>query len=227
MSSFNRGADGLLWRRLPRQGNRGILSTPYYLNLDHPTSYYYLADPLGNGAATLTPKQKARILGGEAAMWSVFVTAENINKQIRPYLAAIAERFWSPQQVRDVNSMYRGLPIISVKLEYYGLNSEADVNEILQRMSGDPDSKPLKVLASVVAPPTGYERYALEGGKSYTVFTPLNRLVDAVPPESEKAREFPTSPNRSWRARRLLSNGSRLGNRLRYGVTTMDGLSPY
>ena len=61
---------------------------------------------------------------------------------------------------------------------------------MLQRMSGDPDPKPLKILASVVAPPAGYKRYALEGGKFYTVFTPLNRLVDPAPPESEKAREF-------------------------------------
>ena len=34
-----------------RQGNRGILSTPYYLNLDSPTSKYYLSDPMGNEAA--------------------------------------------------------------------------------------------------------------------------------------------------------------------------------
>lgn len=173
-----------------RQGNRGVLATPYYMNLDHPTSYYYLADPLSGPAAALTPEQKARILGGEATIWTVFFSAENVNKQTWPYLAAIAERLWSPQQVRDVNSMYRRLAIVSMKLEYYGLNSNAVVNEMLQRMSGDPDPEPLKVLASVVAPPTGYKRYDLEGGKSYTVLTPLNRLVDAVPPESGGARRF-------------------------------------
>ncbi|MHB1957431.1 MAG: beta-N-acetylhexosaminidase [Acidobacteriaceae bacterium] len=173
-----------------RQGNRGMLSTPYYLNLDHPTSYYYLADPLGDGAASLNAEQTARILGGEACMWSEYVDPETINSQIWPYLAAIAERFWSPENVRDVDSMYQRLAIVSSKLEYYGLNSQADVNVMLQRMSGDPNPVPLQVLAAVVKAPVGYKRYDLEGGPSYTTFTPLNRLVDAASPESETARQF-------------------------------------
>ena len=173
-----------------RQGNRGMLSTPYYLNLDHPTSFYYLADPLGDQAASLNAEQKARILGGEACMWSEYVDPETINSQIWPYLAAIAERFWSPENVRDVDSMYQRLAIVSSKLKYYGLNSQADVNVMLQRMSGDPDPVPLKVFAAVMQPPVGYKRYDLEDGPNYTTFTPLNRLVDAVHPESETARQF-------------------------------------
>ncbi len=173
-----------------RQGNRGILSTPYYLNLDHPTSFYYLADPLADQAASLNAEQKPRILGGEACMWSEYVDPETINSQIWPYLAAIAERFWSPENVRDVDSMYQRLAIVSGKLEYYGLNSQADVNVMLQRMSGDADPVPLKVFASVMQPPAGYKRYDLEDGPNYTTFTPLNRMVDAVHPESETARQF-------------------------------------
>lgn len=173
-----------------RQGNRGMLSTPYYLNLDHPTSFYYLADPLGDQAASLNAEQKARILGGEACMWSEYVDPETINSQIWPYLAAIAERFWSPQNVQDVDSMYQRLVIVSWKLGYYGLNSQADVNVMLQRMSGAPNPVPLQVLASVMQPPVGYKRYDLEDGPDYTTFTPLNRLVDAVHPESQTARQF-------------------------------------
>ena len=123
-------------------------------------------------------------------MWAEYVDPETINSQIWPYLAAIAERFWSPENVRDVASMYQRLAIVSWKLEYYGLNSRADVNIMLQRMSGDPNPVPLQVLASVVQPPVGYKRYDLEGGPDYTAFTPLNRLVDAVHPESETARQF-------------------------------------
>lgn len=174
-----------------RQGNRGILSTPYYLNLDFSASHYYLADPLGGDAASLNPRQKVHILGGEAAMWSEYVDAENINSQIWPYLAAAAERFWSPQDARDVGSMYRRLALLSLKLVYYGLDSRADENMRLQRMSASPESVPLEVLASAVQPPQGYLRYKLEGnGGSYNTLTPLNRLVDTVPPESETARKF-------------------------------------
>lgn len=174
-----------------RVGNRGILSTPYYLNRYFSTSQYYLADPLGGEAATLTSQQQARILGGEAAIWGEYVSSENIDIRIWPYLAAIAERFWSPQELRDVDSMYDRLAILSAKLECYGLNIKADVNAMLQRMSGNADPVPLRVLSSVMQPPEKYLRWKLEGSlMAYTTLTPLNRMVDATPPESETARTF-------------------------------------
>ena len=58
---------------------------------------------------------------------------------------------------------------------------------MLQRMSGEADPKYLAVLASVVQPPVGYQREEL---KEYDWHSPLNHLVDAVPPESETARKF-------------------------------------
>lgn len=169
-----------------RQGNRAILSTGYYINLNHSAAQHYLVDPMGGDAASLTPEQQARILGGEATMWSEFATAENIDSRIWPRTAAIAERLWSPRQVRDVDSMYKRLAIVGQKLQYDGLNLSAP-DMMLQRMSGEVDPEPLKVLASVVQPPQGYVREHL---KTYNTSTPLNRLVDAVPPESNTAREF-------------------------------------
>jgi hexosaminidase len=170
-----------------KQGNRGILSTGYYIDLNQPASEHYLVDPLGGDAASLDPAEKARILGGEATMWSEYVTPESIDSRIWPRTAAIAERFWSPQQVRDVASMYERLAIVSRQLENYGVNADYYTDRMLQRMTGESDPAALKVLASVVQPPQGYERESL---RSYNSFTPLNRLVDAVPPESETARKF-------------------------------------
>lgn len=170
-----------------RQGNRGILSTGYYIDLNKPASEHYLVDPLSGDAASLTAAQKKLILGGEATMWSEYVTPENIDSRIWPRTAAIAERFWSPQDVRDVNSMYQRLEIVSQKLEYYGVNPRATTDVMLQRMSGNPNPVHLRVLASVVQPPQGYKRESLA---HYYTYTPLNRLVDAVPPESERARKF-------------------------------------
>ena len=83
--------------------------------------------------------------------------------------------------------MYQRLAVVSQKLGYYGLRHRLITDEMLQRMSGDPDPVPLKVLAAVVQPPRLYERQEL---RTYTDFTPLNRLDDAVPPESDTAREF-------------------------------------
>jgi hexosaminidase len=74
-----------------------------------------------------------------------------------------------------------------MKLDYYGLRHRLITNEMLERMSGEPDPVPLKVLAAIVQPPKGYDRQKL---RTFTDSTPLNRLDDAVPPESDTAREF-------------------------------------
>ncbi len=170
-----------------RQGNRGLLSTGYYVDLNQSAAEHYLADPLAGDGASLTPEEKKRVLGGEAAMWSEFVTPEIIDSRIWPRTAAIAERLWSAQDVRDVNSMYVRMAVVSNKLEAYGLKHQSFTRPMLQRMSGQSDPKYLAVLAAVVQPPVGYQREEL---KEYNWYSPLNHLVDAVPPESETARKF-------------------------------------
>lgn len=170
-----------------RQGNRGILSTGYYIDLNESAEQHYLADPLAGDGATLSPEEKKRVLGGEAAMWSEFTNSEIIDSRIWPRTAAIAERLWSTQDVRDVNSMYTRMAVISDKLEFYGLTHQSFTRPMLQRMSGQHDPKYLAVLAGVVQPPMGYQRESL---KEYDWHSPLNHLVDAVQPESNTAREF-------------------------------------
>ena len=170
-----------------RNGYGGVLSSGYYIDLNQSAAEHYLVDPLGDSAATLTSDQKARVLGGEATMWTDIVSDENMDNRIWPRTAAIAERLWSPQQVQDVDSMYQRLAIISQKLGYYGLRHRLITDEMLERLSGELDPAPLKVLAAVVQPPRLYERQEL---RTFSDFTPLNRLDDAVPPESDTAREF-------------------------------------
>jgi hexosaminidase len=170
-----------------RQGNRAMLSNGYYIDLNQSAAFHYSNDPLGGDGASLTPEEKARVLGGEATMWSEFVTPEIIDSRIWPRTAAIAERLWSPQDVRDVDSMYARLAIVSRHLEFYGLTHVSFPRVMLQRMSGESDTQYLEVLTSVVQPPEGYQREDL---KQYDTSSPLNRLVDAVPPESETARQF-------------------------------------
>jgi len=170
-----------------KQGNRGLLSNGYYIDLNQSAAQHYLVDPLSGDGASLTPQQRARVLGGEATMWSEFVTPENIDSRIWPRTAAIAERLWSPQEVRDVDSMYARLAVVSQKLEYYGLKHKYFAELMVKRMSGDDDPQFLRILAAVVQPPEGYTRGQL---KDYQSDTPLNRLVDAVPPESDMGRRF-------------------------------------
>lgn len=170
-----------------RNGYRGVLSSGYYIDLNQSAAEHYLVDPLGANAAALTPEQKARVLGGEATMWTDIVSHENMDNRVWPRTAAIAERLWSPQQIQDVDSMYERLAIVSQKLDYYGLRHRLITEEMLERMTGEPDLEPLRVLAAVVQPPRLYQRQEL---RTFTDFTPLNHLDDAVPPESDIAREF-------------------------------------
>jgi hexosaminidase len=171
-----------------RHGNRGVLSWGYYIDLNWSAAEHYAVDPLGDpSAASLTPEEKARVLGGEATMWTDIVSDENLDNRVWPRTAAIAERFWSPEDVRDADSMYRRLGVVSQKLGYYGVRHQLITEEMLERMSGDPDPVALRVLADVVQPPKGYERQRL---RNFGDFTPLNRMDDAVPPESETARVF-------------------------------------
>jgi hexosaminidase len=176
-----------------RGGNRAMLSAGYYIDLNQSAAEHYLADPEGDGPSTLSSEQRKGILGGEATMWSEFVTPENIDNRIWPRTAAIAERFWSPRDTRDVASMYLRMALISQKLNSYGLQHNAIYPAMLSRMTGEPDPLPLRVFGDVMQPPRNYTRDE-EG--HYDAFTPLNRLVDAVPPESETARQFMEMVNR-------------------------------
>ncbi|MGI8772915.1 MAG: beta-N-acetylhexosaminidase [Acidobacteriaceae bacterium] len=180
-----RGQDSLA--QAARRGYRGILSSGYYLDLNEPASQHYAVDPLVNATGKLTPEQESRVLGGEAAMWTEYVTPENIGSRIWPRTATIAERLWSPQDTKNVDSMYQRLAIISQTLAYFGLPYHANGEQMLQRLAGTADPSSLKVLASVVEPPKEYAREEL---RNYDLYTPLNRMVDAVPPESDCARVF-------------------------------------
>ncbi|MDH3815070.1 MAG: family 20 glycosylhydrolase, partial [Acidobacteriota bacterium] len=106
-----------------RLGYSGILSNGYYIDLIHPTDDHYLNDPLP-ADSPVTPEEAARILGGEATMWAEYVSPETVDSRIWPRTAAIAERFWSPSRVRDLEDMYRRMDRISLMLEELGLQHE-------------------------------------------------------------------------------------------------------
>lgn len=168
-------------------GYSSLLSNGYYLDLMYPAAKHYGVDPLGDGAANLTPEEKARVLGGEACMWTELVTPENLDGRIWPRAAAVAERLWSPAEIRDVDSMYARLAALDDNLQFLGLKDLSNRQHMLERMAGSGKIGPLEVLMSALEPVKEYAR--TDSGK-YTSATPLNRLVDATPPESAAAREF-------------------------------------
>jgi hexosaminidase len=169
-----------------RLGYEGILSNGFYIDLVFPTSDHYLNDPVPEGS-TLTPAEAAHVLGGEATMWGEWVSPETIDSRIWPRTAAIAERLWSPREVRDVEDMYRRLSVISTQLEELGLTHEKNQAMILRRLAGGSYPPALETLASFVEPVKEYRRYEQ---RPQTMLSPLTGLVDAARPDSAAARGF-------------------------------------
>ncbi|HEY2361273.1 MAG TPA: family 20 glycosylhydrolase [Candidatus Angelobacter sp.] len=172
-----------------QQGYSGILSSGYYLDLAWSTSRHYAVDPMTGPTADLSADEKKLILGGEACMWAEYVSPENIDSRIWPRAAAIAERFWSPQDVTDINSMYSRMEITSRKLDGLGLTHNSSYDEMLRRIAGSNDISALRALADVVEPVKDYSREELAPVPP-TALLPLNRLVDAVRPESMTSHDF-------------------------------------
>jgi hexosaminidase len=172
-----------------KQGYRGLLSNGYYLDLMWPAARHYAVDPMSDAAANLTPDQQQLILGGEACLWSEYVSPENIDSRLWPRAAAIAERLWSPQATRDVNAMYERMEAISRQLDWLGLTHNSGYLPMLRRIAGGDDVSALRVLADAVEPVKDYTREEVASAPATSV-TPLDRLVDAVRPESVTARRF-------------------------------------
>jgi hexosaminidase len=182
-----RGQDSLA--AAAKLGYRGILSYGYYVDLMWPASRHYVVDPISGAAANLTSDEKKLILGGEACMWSEYVSPENIDSRIWPRTAAIAERLWSPQEVTDVNSMYQRLQEVSRWLDWLGLTHNSSYEPMLHRITGSDDISALRTFTDVVEPVKDYSREELATVEA-TSLSPLNRVIDAARPESATARQF-------------------------------------
>ena len=91
-----------------KAGYDGVLSAGYYIDLLETAARHYAVDPLPANSG-LTDAEAAHVLGGEATMWGEWVGPETIDSRVWPRAAAIAERFWSPREVNDVDDMYRRL----------------------------------------------------------------------------------------------------------------------
>lgn len=169
-----------------RKGYFGVLSNGYYIDLMYPASDHYLVDPVP-ADTTLTPAEQLKVLGGEATMWSEWVSPETIDSRIWPRTAAIAERLWSKGSVNDVDDMYRRLDMISLQLEELGLTHRRNRAVMLRRLVQSDRIANLETLVSLIEPVKQYQRYQQ---RKQTMLSPLTGLIDAAGADAEGAREF-------------------------------------
>lgn len=179
-----------------RAGHAVLLSNGYYIDLNHPAADHYVNDPLP-ADSPLTPAQQKLVLGGEATMWSEWVTPDNIDSRIWPRTAAVAERLWSPREVSDVADMYRRLSLVEAQLREIGLLAGWPRVTLPGIDPHGPVATALLTLASVVEPVKVYERVSLQADIGQ--LQPLNELADLALPESRPAREFAAALER-WLA---------------------------
>jgi hexosaminidase len=130
-------------------------------------------------------------------MWAEYVSPETVDSRIWPRTAAIAERFWSPGRVRDLEDMYRRMDSTSLMLEELGLQHERNRPMMLRRLCQCRDVGPLEVLLGAIEPVKVYNRGRL---RKHTQFSPLTRMVDAAWPDAVPAREF------RWAVDRLIES---------------------
>jgi len=171
-----------LVQNIVSQGNPVILSKGYYLDHFMPAYIHYgLEFP------------NADILGVEAAQWTELADGENLETRIWPRMAALAERFWSPKEVRDSVDMYRRLFITADRLAENGLSYESNYDRMVLRFSAAEHYSAMRNLIDVLTPVKGYKRMfaSLNMPESYSYPTsPMMRAADIASMDSRTKWEF-------------------------------------
>lgn len=175
-----------------KSGYNTVLSNGYYIDLMLGIESHYLNDPLPK-KIILSPEEKARVLGGEAAMWSELVTPLNIDSRIWPRTAAIAERLWSDESVTDMNILRKRLKTISFRLEELGITHIRNKEVILRNISNNQDIRALDDFSNVCEPLKNYKRNG--GGKKYRMHSPLTLFADACTADAFDVFDFDIAVN--------------------------------
>lgn len=156
------------------QNNRAVVSAGYYLDLLWAGLDHYERDPLDVDATppdspekiigpapdtALSDDQRRLVLGGEAALWAETVTDEMVDHRLWPRAALMAERFWSPRDVRDPVDAMRRATVVQEGLRIQGLEDEANQRRMAARISPR-DAQALQTLADVTMPVRNMGRLA-------------------------------------------------------------------
>jgi hexosaminidase len=170
-----------------KKGYKTVLSNGFYIDLMYPVESHYLNDPMPKGA-NLSTEERARILGGEATMWTELATPTTIDSRVWPRTAAIAERLWSAENITDVENMRKRLEVVSFRLEELGLTHIRNKEVILRNVANNQNTQVLNDFTNVCEPLKGYKRN--KGGTEYQMYSPFTLFADACTPDAKDSLAF-------------------------------------
>ncbi|MGR5359657.1 family 20 glycosylhydrolase [Vibrio mediterranei] len=156
-----------------------------------------IPEPTGGYPAELNEQEQELILGGEITVWGENINSMTMENRIWPRSYAIAERFWSNEELTDEASMYKRMRAIDNWSEIsLGMRHHADARVMMQRLANGSDITPLLALAKYTEPAQYYARnwekwiQTENPGDLYNQHERLNRFADALPVESYTVYEM-------------------------------------
>lgn len=165
-------------------GNPVVMSKGFYLDYFMPAYIHYNNPDLPadqSGASSVLLK------GGEAAQWTEAADKFNIETRIWPRAAAIAERFWSPSSITDIDDMYRRLSAINKQLDEQGLLHVFNYERTLRLYATGENFNSLKTLTDVLTPIRGFKKMGVRMvSRNMTLQTaPFIDISDIISVDSE------------------------------------------
>jgi len=205
-----------------QDGNQLLISRGFYLDLFYPAQVHYLNDAI--------PAHTDRtLLGGEAPMWTEIEDRGNIESRIWPRAGAIAERLWSPAEVRNVPDMYRRLFLLSAQLDREGLHNLSNYELQTKKLAGSLPVEPVRALLDVLTPVKGYKlvlSVMLNPAIDRNADLPLNSVADIVLVDSSVKQDFRVALGRYLQSHDAASEALLRARLLSWSVNSQQ-LAPY
>jgi hexosaminidase len=172
--------------QIAENGNPVLISKGFYLDYFYPAYFHYLNPNIPSAA-------NPNLLGGEAALWAELVDENSFEGRAWPRTAAIAERLWSPENVNDVDDMYRRLFTLNDRLEEGGLNQRSNAERMLTALCNGQDVQNTMLVIQTLAPARGFGRlmaqFTAEERTKYQK-VPLVDLPDLLSTDTKQAWQF-------------------------------------
>lgn len=143
-------------------------------------------------AKNLDDAAKQLVLGGEIALWGELITPELIDIRLWPNAFAVAERLWSAADQKDERDFYQRMTAVQQwARRFVGLKDHEQQVLGLKQLLPESYLVALDTVAETLEPAHYYHRlHEKSVAGLYHKQATLNQLVDFLPAEHQKMRQF-------------------------------------